>query len=119
MIPREILKKIRQIELRTNRIVTETLAAGARASARFTARSPLADANEHRDWRIFADFAHVLIQQATVLYAEEPFRFELQAAAYPTGVGYRYLSLSQSWLLLRAAATSATFSDEIQHAAVA
>jgi hypothetical protein len=26
MIPREILKKVRQIELRTNRIVTETLA---------------------------------------------------------------------------------------------
>src|SRR5580704_9409342 len=26
MIPREILKKIRQIEIRTNRIVTETLA---------------------------------------------------------------------------------------------
>jgi hypothetical protein len=26
MIPREILKKIRQIELRTNRLVTETLA---------------------------------------------------------------------------------------------
>jgi hypothetical protein len=38
MIPREILKKIRQIELRTNRIVTE-FAAGARASARFTART--------------------------------------------------------------------------------
>ena len=47
-----------------------------------TARSTLADANENRDWRIFADFAHVLIQQATTLYAEEPFRFELQAAAY-------------------------------------
>jgi hypothetical protein len=47
-----------------------------------TARSTLADANENRDWRIFADFAHVLIQQATALYAEEPFRFELQAAAY-------------------------------------
>ena len=31
---------------------------------------------------IFADFAHVLIQQATALYADEPFRFELQAAAY-------------------------------------
>jgi hypothetical protein len=40
MIPREILKKIRQIERRTNRIVTETLAAGARASARFTVRTP-------------------------------------------------------------------------------
>ncbi len=39
MIPREILKKIRQIELRTNRLVT-AFAAGARASARFTARTP-------------------------------------------------------------------------------
>ena len=28
MIPREILKKIRQIEIRTNRIVTETLTKG-------------------------------------------------------------------------------------------
>jgi len=47
-----------------------------------TARSTLADANEKRNWRIFADFAHVLIQQATTLYADEPFGFELQAAAY-------------------------------------
>jgi hypothetical protein len=47
-----------------------------------TARSTLADANEKRDWRIFADFAHVLIQQATALYADEPFGGELQTAAY-------------------------------------
>ena len=47
-----------------------------------TARSTLADANENRDWRIFADFAQVLIRQATTLYADEPFRFELQAAVY-------------------------------------
>ena len=47
-----------------------------------TARNTLAVANEKRDWRIFADFAQVLIQQATALYADEPFRFELQAAAY-------------------------------------
>jgi hypothetical protein len=47
-----------------------------------TARSTLADANEKRDWRIFADFAHALIRQATVLYAGEPFGVELQAAAY-------------------------------------
>jgi hypothetical protein len=46
------------------------------------ARSTLADANEKRDWRIFAGFAHILIQQATTLYADEPFGFELQAAAY-------------------------------------
>ena len=47
-----------------------------------TARSTLADANEKRDWRIFADFAQVLIQQATTLYANEPFAAELQQAAY-------------------------------------
>jgi hypothetical protein len=47
-----------------------------------TSRSTLADANESRDWRIFADFAQVLIRQATKLYVDEPFHFELQAAAY-------------------------------------
>src|SRR5580704_10244846 len=41
MIPREIRKKSRQIEPRTNRLVTG-FAAGARASARFTARTPAA-----------------------------------------------------------------------------
>ena len=47
-----------------------------------TARSTLADANEKRDWRIFSDFAHVLIEQARCLYAEEPFGAELKQAAY-------------------------------------
>lgn len=46
------------------------------------ARSTLADANEKRDWRIFADFAQQLIAQAAVLYANEPFGVELQQAAY-------------------------------------
>ena len=45
-------------------------------------RSTLADANEKRDWRIFADFAHVLIGQAKALYAEEDFGVELEQAAY-------------------------------------
>src|SRR2546426_11225853 len=47
-----------------------------------TARSTLADANEKRDWRIFADFAHVLIAEASSLYADEPFGVELKQAAY-------------------------------------
>ena len=47
-----------------------------------TARSTLADANETRDWHIFADFAQILIQQAAALYANEPFAAELQQAAY-------------------------------------
>lgn len=46
------------------------------------ARSTLADANENRDWRLFADFAQILIQQAARLYADEPFQAELKAAAY-------------------------------------
>ncbi|MEW5945635.1 MAG: IS4 family transposase [bacterium] len=46
------------------------------------ARSTLADANEKRDWRIFADFAQVLIGQARKLYAEENFGVELDQVAY-------------------------------------
>ena len=46
------------------------------------ARSTLADANETRDWRIFADFAHVLIGQATELYGNENIGIKLREAAY-------------------------------------
>ena len=46
------------------------------------ARSTLADANEKRDWRIFADFAQVLIRQASELYAGEDFGIELEQTAY-------------------------------------
>lgn len=35
-------------------------------------RSTLADANERRDWSIYADFAQVLIRQARELYVTEP-----------------------------------------------
>jgi len=45
-------------------------------------RSTLAEANEKRDWRIFGDFARVLIAQATRLYADEPFGADLQGVAY-------------------------------------
>jgi hypothetical protein len=47
-----------------------------------TAGSTPADANENRDRRIFAGFARLLSRPATSLHADEPFRFELQAAAY-------------------------------------
>ncbi|HLP05523.1 MAG TPA: IS4 family transposase [Paludibacter sp.] len=45
-------------------------------------KSTLADANEKRDWRIFADFAQVLIRQATTLYSGEDFGVELEQSAY-------------------------------------
>ena len=45
-------------------------------------RSTLADANEARDWRIYADFAQVLIRQARKLYAVESFGMELSETVY-------------------------------------
>ena len=45
-------------------------------------RSTLAYANEHRDWRIFADFAHVLIGVAKDLYAHDSFITDLNETAY-------------------------------------
>jgi transposase len=45
-------------------------------------RNTLAKANENRNWRIYADFAQILIDLARKLYAEEDFGVELQQAAY-------------------------------------
>jgi len=45
-------------------------------------RSTLADANETRDWRIYADFAQILIRRARRLYLNEPFAVELAQTAY-------------------------------------
>jgi hypothetical protein len=45
-------------------------------------RSTLADANEKRDWRIYADFCHRLISDARRLYAHEDFGVELAQTAY-------------------------------------
>jgi len=46
------------------------------------ARSTLADANETRDWRIYADFAQIVIARARALYCTEPFEVELAETAY-------------------------------------
>jgi Domain of unknown function (DUF4372)/Transposase DDE domain len=45
-------------------------------------RSTLADANESRDWRIYADFAQVLISIARPLYAHDPLSVELNENLY-------------------------------------
>ena len=45
-------------------------------------RSTLADANETRDWRIYADFAQSLIQIARPLYVGTDLGLELDATAY-------------------------------------
>ena len=45
-------------------------------------RSTLADANDSRDWRIYADFAQILIHRARQLYLEEPFGVDLENTVY-------------------------------------
>jgi hypothetical protein len=46
------------------------------------ARNTLANANRVRDWRIYADFAQVLIQIARRLYAGDAFGLELEQTVY-------------------------------------
>jgi hypothetical protein len=46
------------------------------------ARSTLGDANESRDWRIYADFAQTLIAIARPLYAHDPIGVELNQGLY-------------------------------------
>jgi hypothetical protein len=45
-------------------------------------RSTLADANRTHDWRIYADFAQVLIRRARRLYASEPLAVDLEQTVY-------------------------------------
>ena len=45
-------------------------------------RNNLAHANEMRDWRIYADFAHVLIAEARTLYRDEDIGLDLQNTVY-------------------------------------
>ena len=45
-------------------------------------RSTIAYANENRDWRIYCDFAQILIHEARQLYANEDFGLELDETVY-------------------------------------
>jgi len=46
------------------------------------ARNTLANANRVRDWKIYADFAQLLIQQARALYSSEPLSVDLDQSVY-------------------------------------
>ena len=48
-------------------------------------RTTLADANENRDWRIYADFAQVLIHTARQLYQDDEFGVELASDSLRSG----------------------------------
>ena len=45
-------------------------------------RNTLAKANEQRDWRIYRDFGQALIKRVRPLYAEDPFRLDIDNMVY-------------------------------------
>lgn len=72
-------ESLRDIEICLRAMQPKLYHAGIRGKV---SRSTLADANEKRDWRIYADFAHVLIGVARELYANEDFKPQITQAAY-------------------------------------
>ena len=72
-------ESLRDIEACLRAIPTRRYHMGIRGSV---ARSTLGEANEKRDWRIYADFAQVLISQARSLYSKDDFGLELEKTVY-------------------------------------
>ena len=72
-------ESLRDIEICLRSVGGKLYHMGFRTSV---ARSTLADANESRDWRIFADFAQTLIATARDLYAREPMGVDLDQSLY-------------------------------------
>jgi hypothetical protein len=72
-------ESLRDIETCLRAVRPKLYHAGLRGNV---SRNTLAHANETRDWRIWADFAHVLIRIARTLYAEDDFGVELDHVAY-------------------------------------
>jgi len=65
-------------------------------------RNTLAHANQTRDWRIYADFAQILICEARKLYANEDFGGQLEQTVYAMDSTIIDLCLSLfPWALFR------------------
>jgi IS4 transposase len=72
-------ESLRDIESCLRAVPTKLYHLGIRGAI---SRTTLADANERRDWRIFADFAQVLIAKARELYAEDTAVADLTQTIY-------------------------------------
>jgi hypothetical protein len=72
-------ESLRDIEVCLRAMQTRLYHMGIRSRI---SKSTLADANEKRDWRIYGDFAQVLIHMARALYIEEEFAVELDQTVY-------------------------------------
>jgi hypothetical protein len=72
-------ESLRDIESCLRAVRSKLYHMGIRGSV---ARSTLGHANETRDWRIYADFAQVLIATARKLYSKDEFGLELEQTVY-------------------------------------
>jgi hypothetical protein len=72
-------ESLRDIEACLRSVASKLYPMGLRGKV---SRTTLADANESHDWRIFADFAQVLIGIARPLYAGDPIGVDLDASLY-------------------------------------
>lgn len=72
-------ESLRDIEICLRALGPKLYHAGFRGQV---SRSTLADANRGHDWRIYADFAQVLIRRARKLYAQEPLSVDLKQTIY-------------------------------------
>ena len=72
-------ESLRDIEACLRSVASKLYHMGLRSKV---SRTTLADANESHDWRIFADFAQVLIAIARPLYAGDPIGVDLDASLY-------------------------------------
>ncbi len=72
-------ESLRDIDVCLNAMSGKLYHMGIRGPVR---KSTLADANESRDWRIYAEFAHLLIVKARKLYVDEDFGLDLDNAVY-------------------------------------
>ena len=72
-------ESLRDIETCLQAVGTKLYHMGLRGGV---SRNNLSHANHTRDWRIYADFAQILIGQARSLYAEEDLGIDLEATVY-------------------------------------
>jgi len=72
-------ESLRDVEVSLNAHRRQLYHSGFRSPVK---KSTLADANEKRDWRVFAEFAQVLIRQARNLYADSDIGLQLGGVLY-------------------------------------
>ena len=84
-------ESLRDIEICLRALDKKTYHAGIRCRV---ARNTLAVANNKRDWRIYRDFASLLIKKARELYIGDPFGVELENTVYAFDASIISLCLS-------------------------